>query len=61
MQTLDDLTLYCGNAKKVRVTVARDKRLLSLSLALPKPSTAIRLAVADADAVNRWLAPAAAV
>ncbi len=61
LQTLDDLTLYCGNAKKVRVTVARDKRLLTLSLTLPKPSTAFRLAVADADAIKRWLAPAAPV
>ena len=60
MQTLDDLTLYCGNAKKVRVTVARDKRLLNLVLTLPKPSTAFRLAVADAEALTRWLAPAAA-
>jgi predicted metalloprotease with PDZ domain len=55
MQTLDDLTLYAGNAKKVIATVARDKRLLSLTLALPKPSTAVRLAVADVAAVERWL------
>ncbi|NVO05813.1 MAG: M61 family metallopeptidase [Rhodoferax sp.] len=61
MQTLDDLTLYCGNAKKVRATVARDKRLLTLSLTLPPPSQALRLAVADAAAVERWLSGAAAL
>jgi predicted metalloprotease with PDZ domain len=55
MQTLDDLTLYCGNAKKVIATVARDKRLLSLVLTLPKPSVAMRLSVSDAVATNRWL------
>jgi predicted metalloprotease with PDZ domain len=57
MQTLDDLTLYCGNAKKVRVTVARDKRLLSLSLVMPKPSFAVRLSVADTEVLSRWLEP----
>jgi hypothetical protein len=55
MQTLDDLTLYCGNAKKVIATVARDKRLLALVLPLPKPSVALRLSVSDAVATNRWL------
>jgi predicted metalloprotease with PDZ domain len=55
MQTLDDLTLYAGNAKKVIATVARDKRLLTLTLPMPKPSTALRLTVADATAVKRWL------
>ena len=56
MQMLDDLMLYCGDAKKVIVTVARDKRLLTLSLALPKASFAVRLSVRDASAVNQWLA-----
>ena len=55
MQTLDDLTLYCGNAKKVIATVARDKRLLSLELTMPKPSHAWRLTVGDAAAVAHWL------
>jgi predicted metalloprotease with PDZ domain len=55
MLTLDDLTLYSGNAKKVLATVARDKLLLSLRLSMPVPSTAVRLAQRDADAVNRWL------
>ena len=55
MTTLDDLTLYCGKAKKVRATVSRDKRLLQLLLTLPKPSTAVRLGVADAALLERWL------
>ena len=57
MQTLDDLMLYAGNAKKVLVTVARDKRLLTLSLTLPKPSFSVRLTVSDASLLQRWLAP----
>jgi predicted metalloprotease with PDZ domain len=60
MQTLDDLTLYCGNAKKVRATIARDKRLLTLTLTMPKPSTALRLSVSDAAIANRWLEGATA-
>jgi predicted metalloprotease with PDZ domain len=55
VQTLDDLMLYCGNARKITATVARDKRVLSLTLSLPKPSFAARLSVRDVDAVNRWL------
>ena len=55
MQTLDDLTLYCGNAKKVRATVSRDKQILTLKLSMPPPSTAMRLTVADVAVLNRWL------
>ena len=58
MQTLDDLTLYAGDANKVIATVARDKRLLTLCLTLPQPSQAVRLAVADAALLQRWLEPA---
>ena len=59
LQTLDDFTLYAGNAKKVTATVARDRRLLQLTLALPKPSQAVRLAVRDAALVDAWLNAAA--
>jgi predicted metalloprotease with PDZ domain len=55
IQVLDDLMLYCGNARKITATVARDKRVLSLTLTLPKASFAARLSVRDLDAVNRWL------
>jgi predicted metalloprotease with PDZ domain len=55
MQTLDDLSLYTGKAKKISALVARDKRLLTLPLAMPKPSQAVRLSVRDSTAANRWL------
>jgi predicted metalloprotease with PDZ domain len=60
MQSLEDLTLYCGNAKKVIATVVRDKRLLTLALTMPKPSVALRLSVSDVSLANRWLEGAAA-
>ncbi len=55
MQALDDLTLYTGKAKKVSALVSRDKRLMTLTLAMPSPSTAVRLSIRDAAAANKWL------
>ena len=55
MQALDDLNLYTGKAKKVSALISRDKRLMTLPLAMPKPSQAVRLSVRDAAAANRWL------
>jgi predicted metalloprotease with PDZ domain len=52
---LDDLLLYVGPHTKVRALVARDKRLLTLSLALPRSVTTWRLAVGDAARVTAWL------
>ena len=60
LQTLDDFTLYAGNAKKVTAIVARDRRLLHLPLALPKPSHAVRLSVRDAALADAWLGPQSA-
>jgi predicted metalloprotease with PDZ domain len=57
MQVLDDLRLYCGQAKKVLATVARDKHLLTLPLTLPTSSVAARLSVREPVAVQRWLTP----
>ncbi len=57
LQTLDDFTLYAGNAKKVTAIVSRDKRVLSLTLTLPKASQAVRLAVRNAALVDAWLGP----
>jgi predicted metalloprotease with PDZ domain len=57
VHTQDDLTLYCGTAKQWVATVARDKRLLQLTLKRPKTSFAARLSVRDAAAANRWLGP----
>jgi predicted metalloprotease with PDZ domain len=55
MQTLDDLTLYAGKSPKVQALVSRDKQLMTLTLAMPKPSQAVRLSVRDAAAVAKWL------
>jgi predicted metalloprotease with PDZ domain len=61
LHTLDDFTLYAGNAKKVTAIVARDKRLLTLTLTLPKPSQAVRLTVRDTTLADTWLGAAAAL
>jgi len=58
VQTLDDVLLYGGNAKTVVATVVRDRRLLALTLTLPRPSFAVRLSVRDPASVNRWLGSA---
>jgi predicted metalloprotease with PDZ domain len=55
MSKLDDLALYAGHATKVGVLVARDKRLLKLTLHLPKAVTTWRLAVRDAPKLSQWL------
>jgi predicted metalloprotease with PDZ domain len=55
IQTMDELTLYSGPAKKVTALVARDKRILSLQLTLPQSTHSVRLTVRDATAVARWL------
>jgi predicted metalloprotease with PDZ domain len=55
MQALDDLNLYTGKAKKLVATIARDKRLMVLPLALPNSSQAVRLSIRDVTAVTKWL------
>ncbi len=60
IHTLEDMTLYGGNAKKLGCLVARDKRLLQLTLTLPAASHAVRLGVADAAKAERWLVNAIA-
>ncbi len=59
IHTLDDLTVYGGNAKKLQCLVARDQRLLTLELTLPKATHAVRLSVKDATLAERWLGGAA--
>lgn len=58
---LEDLPLYAGSAPQVTALVARDRRLLRLTLDLqPQPGRAadtVRLAVTDTAAAARWLAP----
>jgi predicted metalloprotease with PDZ domain len=55
MQALDDLNLYTTKSKKWVATIARDKRLMALSLTLPATTQSVRLAIRDAAAVSRWL------
>ena len=55
LQTLDELTLFCGEAKKIHATIARDRRLQTLVLTLPQSSQTARLGIADAATVQKWL------
>jgi predicted metalloprotease with PDZ domain len=52
---LDDLLLYAGTATKINALVARDKRILTLSLTLPKSATTWRLVARDSKLVSQWL------
>jgi len=52
---LDDLLLYAGPATKIGALVARDKRLLKLSLTLPKSVTTWRLVARDSKLLDQWL------
>lgn len=52
---LDELLLYAGTATKIGALVARDKRLLKLSVTLPKAVTTWRLAARDSKLVGQWL------
>jgi predicted metalloprotease with PDZ domain len=53
--SLDDIAVYCGNADRLQALICRDKRLHTLTLTLPPPSTALRLSVRDAATADRWL------
>jgi predicted metalloprotease with PDZ domain len=55
LQTLDDLRLYAGQGGKITALVARDRRLRTLTLKLPKTGYSVRLAVAQPQLVARWL------
>lgn len=55
LQTLDDLQLYTGKAKKLTAWISRDKRLMQLSLSVPAASKAWRLNAGDLRKVNPWL------
>ena len=59
MNKLDDLLLYAGHKNKLQALVARDKRLLRLTLAMPAAATTWRLAIKDSTPLNQWLSPSA--
>ena len=52
---LDELAFYAGSARKVGALVARDKRLFTLPLTLPKADTTWRLVAREAKLVAPWL------
>jgi predicted metalloprotease with PDZ domain len=60
MSKLDDLLLYAGQQRQVTALVARDKRLLRLTLNLPSVASTNtwRLAAENPRAVSAWLEPA---
>ena len=55
LSKLDDVALYAGAASIIGALVARDKRILRLSLKLPPPATRWCLAVGDKKLVSQWL------
>ena len=55
LSKLDDVALYAGAASIIGALVARDKRILKLSLKLPPPATRWCLAVGDKKLVSQWL------
>ena len=55
LSRLDDLPLYAGPHKKVVALVARDKRLMRLTLTLPQAATTWRLYLRDAALATSWL------
>jgi len=56
LHKLDELLLYAGGQSRVKALVARDKRLLTLSLSLPRSISTWRLSVGARERVGAWLA-----
>jgi predicted metalloprotease with PDZ domain len=55
LSRLEDLPLYAGPQKKVLALVARDKRLMRLTLGLPQAASTWRLYLRDAALAAPWL------
>jgi predicted metalloprotease with PDZ domain len=55
LHKLDDLLLYAGGRSRVQALVARDQRLLQLSLSLPPAVHTWRLSIGDPQKLTRWL------
>ncbi|MGJ7580478.1 M61 family metallopeptidase [Variovorax sp. RHLX14] len=53
---LDDLALYLGDEKKLTALVARDRRLIRLSLVIPAEVTTWRLFAQDTVKLAAWMA-----
>jgi predicted metalloprotease with PDZ domain len=52
---LDDLALYVGDAHSCQALVARDQRLLTLTLKVPPISHQTKLAISDPKRADAWL------
>jgi predicted metalloprotease with PDZ domain len=55
LMRLDDLALFAGDARTCQALIARDQRLLNLSLKLPPASHQTKLAIADLKLADAWL------
>jgi predicted metalloprotease with PDZ domain len=55
LSKLDDLALYLGKATTFNALIARDQRLMTLPMTLPKPLTQVKLSVQDARLAGQWL------
>ena len=55
LSKLDELPLYAGTATKVGALVARDKRLMTLALTLPKRVATWHLVAHDKALLSQWL------
>ena len=55
ISTLDEFLLYAGKHTKIDALVARDKRLLTLRLSLPKAASNWQLSLRDSPLASRWL------
>ena len=55
---LDEVHALRGARTKLTALVSRDKRLLRCPLVWPEPTQAVKLSVADAGMLARWLSAA---
>ena len=55
LNKLDDLATYLGSDTHCRALIARDQRLLTLSLSLPDTVRNVKLGVTDPRQVDTWL------
>jgi predicted metalloprotease with PDZ domain len=55
LNKLDDLATYLGSDTHCRALVARDQRLLTLSLDVPDTACSVKLGVIDLKQVDTWL------
>jgi len=56
---LDELPLHLGPAKQFQALVARDQRLLTLSVTLPKTVTQVKLTASASPPIHAWMTPKA--